>query len=66
MTENDFVLTVTKILPDNSKKRLYVSPKKKLVAKRKTNNIESPNLIYKFNTFDDYCNLLNFLYMTTF
>lgn len=61
MTENDFVLTVTKILPDSSKKRLSVSPKKKLVAKRKSNNLNSPNLIYKFNTFDDYCHFIEFL-----
>ena len=61
MTENDFVLTVTKILPDSSKKRLSVSPKKKLVAKRKSNNLNSPNLIYKFNTFDDYCHFIEFI-----
>lgn len=61
MTENDFVLTVTKILPDNSKKYLYAQPKKKLIAKRKSNNINTPNLIYKFDTFDDYCHFIEFL-----
>lgn len=61
MTEDDFVLTVTKIVPDNNKKRLYVSPKKKPKAKRKCTNIKSNYLIYKFNSFDDYCNFIEFI-----
>lgn len=60
MTENDFVLTVTKVLPEHIKK-LYASPKKKLVAKRKAYDLLSTYLIYKFNTFDDYCYFIEFL-----
>ncbi len=61
MTEEDFVLTITKIASDTNKKHLYVSPKKKPKAKRKCSNINSTYLIYKFNSFDDYCNFIEFM-----
>lgn len=61
MTEENFILTVTKVAPDNLKKHLYVAPKKKVKAKRKVNNLQS-TLIYKFNSFDDYCNFVEFLF----
>ena len=61
MTEDDFVLTVTRIIPDALKKHFYVSPKKKVKAKRKSNNLQYPHLIYKFNSFDDYCNFVEFM-----
>ncbi len=61
MTEDDFVLTVTKVSPDAIKKHLYVSPRKKPIAKRKTSIRTTNNLIYKFNCFDDYCNFIEYL-----
>ncbi len=61
MTENDFVLTVTRILPDTLKKHFYVSPKKKVKAKRKIQDLQSAHLIYKFNSFDDYCYFIEFM-----
>lgn len=61
MTENNFVLTVTKIIPDHLKKCLNTSPKKKLIVRRKTNKLQSTYLIYKFNSFDDYCYFIEFL-----
>ena len=61
MTENDFVLTITKILPEGNKKTLYATPKKKPKAKRKVNNINESCLIYRFNSFDDYCNFIEFM-----
>ena len=61
MTEDDFVFTVTKVLPDTNKKRLYASPRKKPKYKRKSSTIHRTNLIYKFSTFDDYCNFIEFL-----
>ena len=61
MTEDDFVFTVTKVLPDTNRKRLYASPRKKPKYKRKSSTIHRTNLIYKFSTFDDYCNFIEFL-----
>ena len=61
MTENNFVLTVTRVLPDGNKKTLYAIPKKKPKAKRKVNNINEPCLVYKFNSFDDYCNFIEYM-----
>ena len=61
MTENSFVLTVTRVLPDGNKKTLYAIPKKKPKAKRKVNNINEPCLVYKFNSFDDYCNFIEYM-----
>ena len=61
MTENIFVLTVTRVLPDGNKKTLYAIPKKKPKAKRKVNNINEPCLVYKFNSFDDYCNFIEYM-----
>ena len=54
MTENNFVLTITKIMP-------CVTPKKKPKVKRKVNDINISNLVYKFNSFDDYCNFIEFM-----
>lgn len=61
MTEDDFVLTVTRILPDTSKKHVYVSRPKRPKIRRKINNINSSCLVYKFNSFDDYCNFVEYL-----
>ena len=61
MTENSFVLTVTRVLPDGNKKTLYAIPKKKPKAKRKVNNINEPCFVYKFNSFDDYCNFIEYM-----
>ena len=62
MTDKDFILTITKVLPDMVKKQGSSTLRKKLKVKRKINNIEtSKDTIYKFNTFDDYCNFAEFL-----
>ncbi len=61
MTEDNFILTITRIMPDSLKKHLYVSPRKKVKAKRKSDNLHVAHLIYKFNSFDDYCNFVEFL-----
>lgn len=62
MTDKDFILTITKVLPDMVKKQGSSTLRKKLKVKRKINNIEaSKNSIYKFNTFDDYCNFTEYL-----
>lgn len=61
MTENSFVLTITRVLPDGNKKTLYATPKKKPKVKRKVNSLNEPCLIYKFNSFDDYCNFIEYM-----
>ena len=61
MTEDDFVLTVTRILPDTAKKHVYVSRPKRPKIRRKANNLNSSCLVYKFNSFDDYCNFVEYL-----
>lgn len=61
MTEDDFVLTVTRILPDTAKKHVYVSRPKRPKIRRKISSINSSCLVYKFNSFDDYCNFIEYL-----
>lgn len=62
MTDDNFVLTITKI-KSNSNKKLNQSSKTKSkpVAKRKTHSLELTHLIYRFNSFDDYCYFIEFL-----
>lgn len=62
MTEEDFILTITKVLPESSKKHMYASVKRKIKVNKKSNNIHSANLIYRFNSFDDYCNFIEYLF----
>lgn len=61
MSEDNFVLTITKVLPNTNKKEMQKLSKVKPKIKRKTNNAISKHLIYKFNSFDDYCNFIEFL-----
>ena len=61
MTEDDFILTITRVLPENPKKRGIASPRRTVKAKRKTNCLQYTYLIYKFRSFDDYCNFIEFL-----
>ena len=62
MTDKDFILTITKIVPETVKKQSNQFLRKKVKAKRKVNNItSSQDLIYKFNTFDDYCKFTEYL-----
>ena len=60
MTEDNFVLTITKILPESYKK--YKINTHKPIARRKSNNLNYTYLIYRFNSFDDYCYFIEYLY----
>lgn len=51
---DNFVLTVTRSNNDNKKPHI----------RRKTNNIKSSVVIYRFNTFDDFCYYSNYLKST--
>lgn len=54
----DFVLTITRSLPDNKKPL----EKKKIHIRRKNlNNFNNTNAIYCFNSFDDFCAFSNFI-----
>lgn len=56
----DFVITVTRSIPDttvNSKTDI----KKKIHVKRKKLELNTNNLIYCFNNFDDFCEYSNYL-----
>ena len=61
MTENDFILTVTRFPVDTVKKQTGNLNKKKLKVKRKSNLIQSDCLIYRFQSFDDYCVFVEYL-----
>lgn len=56
MASGDFVLTVTRSLPETSK----VNSRKKVHIKRKKENIDARDVIYCFSTFDDYCSFIEF------
>ena len=59
MSDGNFILTVTRILPDKplekNKKNL------KLHIKRKTPSLNVNKTIYAFNSFDEFCYFCNFL-----
>lgn len=61
MTENNFVLTITRVSPNNGKKSNSIAPKVKPKIKRKSDSLQSSHLVYKFNTFDDYCHFIESL-----
>lgn len=61
MTENDFILTITKVSPPLNKKQPPVDSKVRPQVRRKSNVFKSNHLLYKFITFDDYCDFMEFL-----
>jgi len=58
MADTNFVFTITKVLPDIEKPKLA---RKKFTVKRKSFSPSCSDVIYCFNTFDDYCGFLCFL-----
>lgn len=52
MAGGEFILTVTRSLPDKSKKKLHI--------KRKRQNMNAILAIYLFNNFEDYCSFVEF------
>lgn len=55
MANGEFIVTVTRVVPDS--KSLH----KKVSVKRKNTKIDSKYAIYKFASFDDYCNFVKYL-----
>ncbi len=60
MSDGNFILTITRFGKniDTNTKTLN---NKKLKIKRKNLDMTSKQLIYKFDTFDDFCNFSNFI-----
>lgn len=58
MSSGDFILTVTRSLPETSKTKL--NPKRKVHIKRKKEDIDARHIIYCFTNFDDYCSFIEF------
>lgn len=63
MTDDSFVLTITKVKASSGKKITSSSnsSRAKPVVKRKTQDLSLTYLIYRFNTFDDYCFFVEYL-----
>lgn len=62
MASGDFVLTVTRSLPNVLKQ----NQKKKVHIRRKKMNIDAREVIYCFSTFEDYCSFIEFFSKSEF
>ena len=60
LDNGSFILTITRSRGANDKKTL-ISPRKKFRVSRKVPGSISSSLIYKFNTFDDFCGFVECL-----
>lgn len=62
MTDRDFIVTITRMVPESEKLRFHPSiTKKKFNVRRKQVTNECKQTIYKFNSFDDYCFFIQYL-----
>lgn len=57
--EDVFIFTITKYIENN--KTLKSTSKKLLIAKKKNHIINNSCLIYEFNSFDDFCELCDYI-----
>lgn len=55
--DGKFILNVTRIIPDTE-----TIKNKKILAKRKSVKIDKKLALYKFNSFDDFCNFATLLH----
>ena len=62
MACGDFILTVTRILPDKAKNNI----RKKVHIKRKNVKLNSSQFIYYFANFEDYCSFIEFFNKSRF
>jgi len=62
MTDMDFIITVTRMIPDSDRSRSNIAvPKKKFKACRRKTESKTNKAVYKFSSFDDYCTFIQFL-----
>ena len=59
MAGGEFILTITRSLPENVKNN-FGSVRKKVHIKRKSQNTDAILAIYLFNSFEDYCSFVEF------
>ena len=62
LSDGNFILTITRVLESDAPNQ---APRKKLRVTRKKHDEKISVAIYKFNTFDDFCNLTQSLNTTT-
>lgn len=62
MAGGNFVLTVTRSLPEKMKS----NTRKKVHIKRKRANVEESDVIYSFSTFEDFCSFATFFHKQHF
>lgn len=60
MSDGNFILTITRF-GKNIDNDILLPKSKKVKIKRKILDINSKQLIYQFNSFDDFCNFANFI-----
>jgi len=59
MSSGDFVLTITRTLPENN---LVKAPlKRKVKVKRKISNLETSQAVFSFETYDDFFYFMKFI-----
>ena len=61
MADGDFILTITKFGKRDEKETSSVVKTKKIRAKRKSTVVNSENLVYLFNSFEDFCLFSSFV-----
>lgn len=61
MSDGNFILTITRFGKNIDQTTIKPTKSKKLQIKRKNLDLNSKQLIYKFNCFDDFCNFANFI-----
>lgn len=54
MADGDFIITITRFEKRDEKEIHPPAKSKKIKAKRKVSKIDSENLVYSFNSFDDF------------
>ncbi len=62
MAGGDFILTVTRSLPEKNK----INTRKKVHIKRKKMNLSATQIICSFATFEDYCSFVSFFKQNDF
>lgn len=67
MIDGDFVVNVTRARETNIDKLMSnnATERKKFKVKRKALSVKSSQAIYKFETFDDYCNFIEYLHSSS-
>lgn len=59
-TDGQFIFTITRFAPESDKTYLQNLPKKNLSVKRKSIKIETKNVIYSFDSFEDFCSFATY------